>query len=190
MNNPLSRSARSLEDAFFFEQDQELLARRRELEQMETTRKALSDVSGITSRSVLDKLVDLGITPEILAMLAVVPLVEVAWADRHVHKDEKAAVLAAADKAGFAKGGADYALLEQWLTRRPPAKLMVAWEHYIGGLCENLDDSQRDQLSSDILSHARAVAEVAGGFLGLTSPVSAAEEKVLQRMERAFAPKA
>jgi hypothetical protein len=186
----MHRRANSLEDAFFFEQDRLLIERRRELERMETTRKSLSEVSGITSRPVLDKLVELEVTPQVLAMLAVVPLVEVAWADGHVHADERAAVLAAADKTGFAKGGVDYALLEQWLAQRPPANLLDAWEHYIAGLCEDLSDSQRDQLKADILSQARAVAEAAGGFLGLTSPVSAAEKKILARMEQAFAPKA
>lgn len=189
MKHLLSRRAKLMENAFYFEQDRELVARRHELQHMETTRKGLSEVSGISSRPVLDRLIELGVTPDVLAVLALVPLVEVAWACGHVRKEEKAAILAAADKVRFAKGSIDYAILEQWLTRRPPPKLVSAWEHYVAALCEELSESQREQMKKTLLSHARAVAEAAGGFLGLTSTISPEEQKALDRIERALTPK-
>jgi uncharacterized membrane protein YebE (DUF533 family) len=53
-------------------------------------------------------------TPELLATLVVVPLVEIAWADGHVHDNEKDAILSAADAIGVGKGSIDYDLLERY----------------------------------------------------------------------------
>jgi hypothetical protein len=49
----------------------------------------------------------------------------------------------------------------------------------------SLQGAARDQLKSSSLGRARAVAEAAGGFLGLGS-ISAAEKKMLDQLERAF----
>jgi tellurite resistance protein len=135
---------------------------------------------------VLDALVELDVAPDLVASLALVPLVEVAWADGHVDPRERDAILAGAVKTGVARKSVDYTLLEEWLKHRPPAKLMKAWTHYVEGLCEALDEAGRLALQHDLLDRARAVAEAAGGFLGLTSKVSAAEQDVLAKLERAF----
>ncbi len=55
--------------------------RLRELKQKEITREALAKASGISNQVILDKLLDLDIRPEIVGALAIIPLVEVAWAD-------------------------------------------------------------------------------------------------------------
>jgi hypothetical protein len=186
MSSPLRRSALGLENLFFLKKESILLEKQKELERMEHTRENLSRVSGIANRAVLQKLLELGVGPEELAMLAVIPLVEVAWADGEVQEEEREAVLAGAAKIGGGKGGMDYELLEGWLNRRPPPKLLDAWVHYIRGLCETLSETEKHELQETLIQRARAVAEAAGGFLGLTSKVSASEEAVLEKMEKAF----
>ena len=81
----------------------------------------------------------------------------------------------------------DYELLDVWLKHRPPKKLLHAWTHFIAGLCETMSETERSALKSELLSHARAVAESAGGILGLTSKISAHEQAVLDEMAAAFA---
>jgi hypothetical protein len=184
----LHRRAQQVEDLFFLEQDRRLIEELRKLKHMERSRKALADVSGIQDPAILDKLIELEISPELLATLAVAPLVEVAWADDQVHDDERKAILKAAEKNGIAAGSVDHILLEQWLTHRPSPRLLEAWAHYITGLCEKLTDEQREELRKDFVTRARSVADAAGGFLGLTSRISAAEEGVIARMEKAFGP--
>jgi uncharacterized tellurite resistance protein B-like protein len=176
-----------LEDLFFAKQDAMLIAERRRLEQMQRTQAVLAEVSGIRNREVLARLVELGVTPDLLATLAVVPLVEVAWADGEVHERETTAVLAAVEGAGIAKGSIDYALLEEWLQHRPPDALLEAWSNYVAGLCESLSDEQRQSLCQDLVERARRVAEATGGFLGLTARVSEREQAVLAQMTSAFA---
>lgn len=179
--------ARRLEQAFFLEQDRRLIEKQKELRRMERTRSALTAVSGIANPVVLDKLIEFEVTPELLATLAVVPLVEVAWADGHVHENEKAAILSAASAGGIAAGSTEYVLLEQWLTHRPAPRLLEAWIHYVRGLCEKLSAAEVEALRADMTARAHSVAEAAGGFLGLTSKVSSAEQVMLDKMAAAFA---
>ncbi|MEK7474313.1 MAG: hypothetical protein AAB152_01650 [Candidatus Coatesbacteria bacterium] len=182
----LGSYGKSLEDAFFLQQDSALIQRHREDLRRQRSAKELSDASGITNAAVLAKLVEMGITAELATSLSIIPLVEVAWADGNVDEKEKAAVLAGAAKCGLAKGRLDYEMLESWLSRRPPAALLEAWAHYVKGLCELLGDGERAGLRKDLLQRARTVAEASGGFLGLTSGISESEKKVLASLESSF----
>jgi hypothetical protein len=80
----------------------------------------------------------------------------------------------------------DYALLEEWLKQKPPAKMLEAWIVYIRGLCEVLTPAERNEIKSIFLARARAVAEAAGGFLGLTSRISGQEAAMLTKLASAF----
>lgn len=176
----------TLIDAFFFEHDQQLLKAFHERMERLDRRAQLSQVCGIHDEAVLDRLVELEITPEELAAMAVVPLVYVAWADRQVQEAERKAILAAAQAAGIEPREGRYPLLEHWLKKRPGAGLFEAWKHYIQGLCGRLKPEEVEQLKSDVMARALNVAEAAGGFLGLGNKVSAAELAALDELERAF----
>jgi tellurite resistance protein len=186
MNDHLGKRARKLEDLFFAQQDAILIAKHRELKERERTLQELSDVSGIKDRHVLEKLVALGIRPEVLATLAVVPLVEVAWADHKMNAEERRAILEGAKSAGVKRGAVDHALLEQWLEKQPPDELLEAWSHYIAGLVQILSPEERDSLRKELLDRARAVARASGKVLGIGSGISKAEQAVIERMEQAF----
>jgi hypothetical protein len=182
----LGNRARMLEDRFFLDQDRVLIEKHRELKKMEESRQALAAVSGITNQQVLQHLVELKVQAETLASLAVVPLVEVAWADGRIEADERAAIMRASAESGIAQGSPDHDLLERWLARRPEPELLEAWKRYTEGLCELLAPEERESLRAELIDRARRVAEAAGGFLGLTSKVSDAERRVLDSLEAAF----
>jgi uncharacterized tellurite resistance protein B-like protein len=182
----LGSRQRQLEEAFFIERDKELIARLREMRQMEETRQNLAKVSGISNEAVLNKLVSLNIRAETVASLAVIPLVEVAWADGQVDAKERAAILKAVEGSFAKESDIDHALLAQWLTHRPPAELMTAWTDYVKALCRQLTASERAALKKDIIDHATIVAKAAGSFLGLTSGVSKEEQAMLGKLGQAF----
>jgi hypothetical protein len=186
MDGFLAAKGRLLEDEFFAKQDDILIKKLRELEQMERTQKALAAVSGITNEAILKHLVELDIHPDLLATLALVPLVEVAWADGDVHEDERKAILAGSTRLGMGPTSVDYVLLEEWLQQKPPEKMLNAWIVYIRGLCEVLSSTERNEIRTLFLSRARQVAEASGGFLGLTSRISEKEEAMLKKLESAF----
>lgn len=181
----LEKQGKTLEDLFFIKQDKILKDKLGRLEKMKETKKALSEVSGITDEDVLQKLVDLNVRPEIVASLALVPLIEIAWADGKIHEKEKVAVLKAASQSFVAKDNPDFSLLQQWLERKPDAKLFTAWNHYIKGLCKELTRHQKDSLKNDFIGYARQIAEATGGFLGI-GKISNTEQEMLQNLETAF----
>jgi hypothetical protein len=192
LEDSLSRSEnqfrRNLEEAFFLAEDQKLVEKLTTMRRMEKTKEDLKKVSGIANESVLEKLVALGIRPETVASLSLVPLIEVAWADGQLDTEEKKAILLAATEAGFARESIDYELLKQWITHKPTARLLEAWTHYCAGLCEALTQKERISLKEEILAHARDVAKASGGLLGLGigSMISAAENAVLKKLEAVF----
>jgi hypothetical protein len=178
-------ASRALEDAFFFEQDKILVEKQRAIQKLAETKEALSTVSGITNDAVLARLVELDIKPETVAALACVPLIEVAWADGKIDPEEREAVLAHVDAHGIAPDSIEHDLLERWLTHRPDPSLLKAWQAYIRGLCERLTDEEQRALKEELLRSTTAIAQAAGGFLGI-GRVSKEEKEVLALLAASF----
>src|SRR3982074_829539 len=94
-DNPqiLGDRGKSLEDEFFRKENERAIERLRELKQRTTSRETPAKAIGITNKKTIDGLIGLGIRPEIVSALAIVPLVEVAWADGSLDAKERQAVL-------------------------------------------------------------------------------------------------
>ena len=174
---------RSLEDEFFRREDKRLMEQLAAVRAAEATREALSKASGITKPAVLDKLIELGIRPETVAALSIVPLVEVAWADGAIDAKERRAVL---ERAGVPHDSTAGALLATWLDRRPDPKLLIAWTHLVQAMSEQLGPDEVARLKTGLLERARAVAGATGGMLGVGSKISSAEAAMLAKLEAAF----
>jgi hypothetical protein len=183
---PLVSAARELEDSFFLKENQKLIEKRQALNKLKQTKEALSKVSGIHDDGILQKLIDLEIHPNTVASLAVVPLIEVAWADGEIDDKEREAVLQAANSDGIRRGDIEYELLENWLAHRPEPRLLAAWRHYIEGLCAVLTADERSALKRELLEYAASVARASGGLLGLGNRISKSEAAVLRTLEEAF----
>jgi hypothetical protein len=178
---------KALEEEFFAKQNQRLLRQLRETMAAKATHEALAAASGITDAAVLAQLAAVDLSSETMAALALVPLVEVAWADGTLDAKERSALLAAAEHAGLSQDSASYQLLEAWLRERPSPKLLAAWKAYVAGLSRTLDVHGKAALKQDLLGRARVIAEAAGGILGLGKRISSAEQAVLTELEHAFA---
>ena len=183
---PLKDRRKALENEFFRKENERLAAELRLKRMTEESKAAMSRVSGIEDEAVLDKLVELGIGAETLAAMTLVPLVEVAWADGKVDAKERDAILKGAEAQGIEPGSEAFALLQDWLQNRPPPRLLAAWREYIAALCEEMLPEDRKKLKREVLSRARAVAEAAGGFLGIGGRISREEEQVYGILETAF----
>lgn len=181
----LGERKRVLEEEFFRKRERALLERMRAEQARQTRRQALAEASGLTDDAVLDHLVELGIEPDTLLALRLVPLVEVAWADGHLDERERRAILEALAAAGLAPGSPARTLVEGWLTEPPPPALWEAWAAYTRALCARLAPGERQRLRTTVLDQARAVARAAGGFLGL-GRISPEEEERLRAIEQAF----
>ncbi len=171
--------ARALEEAFFAKENIRLLEQLRQQER----REALRAVVQIKDDEFLDRLMELGIGPETVLALTLVPLTVVAWADGRLEDPERDAVMKAAEERGISPGTPGHQLLETWLAHRPDEGLFETWKRYVRDIWETFTEEERLRMRETTLDWALAVAESAGGFLGLTSKVSASERAVIKELE-------
>jgi hypothetical protein len=179
--NSFEERRRALEEAFFQKQDVKLLESMRQQEALAE----LAAASGLADNAALQALVAAGVNASTLAALSLVPLVFVAWADRSMDDRERQAILAAANDAGIAKGGAAHGLIEKWLHQRPPAALFDAWVRSVEATTETLDADAAARLRTEVVDRATTVAAAAGGFLGIGT-VSAVEAETIAKIDQAF----
>lgn len=186
MNDALKQQGRALENQFFAQVDQQLLNKlKMELERL-PQRDALAEVSNIRNPQVLDKLLELGIDATAFAALTYVPLAAVAWADGSLDDAERNAILQAAEQHGAKEGSPSYLLLEKWLRRPPEPEVLQAWKDYVAELRKSADPAWFTSLKAEVIDQAEAIAEASGGILGLMQKVSAAEQRKLAELRKAF----
>ena len=182
----LADRKKALEESYFAKESARLAERLRAEREKTAAAEGLAQASGISDAELIEKLTEIGITPDTWAALSLLPLVEVAWADGEIDAKEQRAVLSGAEANGVSKGSPSYRLLESWLEARPDARFLEAWGETIVVLCAQLSESGRQALEAEIIGRARAVAQATGGILGLGSKVSSKEAAVLSQLEKAF----
>lgn len=129
--DPFSSRARALEDEFFYERDQQLLANlRNELEKLEEEHQ-LAHVSGIMDQKVLADMMHCGVTANSLLATRMIPMIAVAWADHVIRLEEREAILKAAEQDNILPGTAAYDLLLSWLVSKPRQEVFIAWKEYV-----------------------------------------------------------
>ncbi len=180
----LERFARSIEAAFY-KKDVASFRVALAAEEAEAAG-ALGRATGIDDPDLLARLAELGIRPETLAALTLIPLIETAWADGVMHAKERDAVLRGAATSGIAPASASYRLLELWTIERPAREIAEIWREFIAAIAKSLSARERDALRSKVIGRAWAVANAAGGFLDATPSVSAEEHAALDALDAAF----
>jgi tellurite resistance protein len=178
----LGERGNSLEESFFAKESEALRRWLRKAEETKTKKDSLSAASGITDDVVLEKLVALNIGSETLAALSLIPLVAVAWADGSIDHKERSIVLSRAEELGLGKQDVSYQLLEGWLAEQPAPALLASWKDYVGALSVTLSREAKEALKFRLLGRAGAIAEAAGGYLGIGQKVSSAEKAVLKEL--------
>lgn len=176
--NPLRERGRSLEDGHFRKLDEERLARCRDERRREAIRRELGAELEIEDAALLDRLIDLGVTPDTAAAFEALPLLEVAWADGDVDAEEGWKVLAAATAFGLELGRPAHAQLELWARRKPRNELFEAW-HFVALRRQFVERINRH--ARRVLEGAYEVAEATGGVLGFW-PVSRVERTAIERI--------
>lgn len=183
----MNTAARTLEDAFFAKENARLLAELRAEARKTERRQAMREVISVKDEALVDHLLELGLGPETVLAVTLVPLAVVAWADGSIQPQEREAILKAASDKGLKPGSLAWQMLESWLSKRPEPKLVEAWKRYVQSLWPSLTAKEHDEIRATGLDRARQVAEAAGGFLGLTSKISASEQAALDEMARLLA---
>ena len=179
--NPEERG-RALEDAFFRDENARLLESLRARQDRATQKAALAHTSGVSDDALLERLLAAGLRAETWLAFDLVPLVEVAWADREMTRAERTAVLSEAHAHGVAAGGAAALLLDHWLTERPPARLRRLWRDWAAAFGAQLSPADREAFFRETRARAEAVARASRFRLSLDRRISRAERDVLEQL--------
>lgn len=174
---------RDLEEDYFRRQDRELVERMRKQAADEASRKEMGEKTGITDPALLADLEALGYTSETVALLPVVPVLQVAWAEGGVSTKERAMVVDFARKRGIAEGSAADAQLQQWLNERPSNEVFEKATRLIGAMLAAGGAAVKDLNPDDLVAYCESIAAASGGIFGIGS-VSAEEKETLARIQR------
>ena len=182
-----NNAARKLEDEFFAKENARLLQQMRERAKQQERRAAMREVVRVNDDALIDHLIELGLEPETVLALQLVPLAAIAWADGQIEPRERDAVLKAAAAHGVTPESVAGRMLDSWLMQQPGVELVDAWKRQMRALWPSLSPKERDEIRGSALERARSVAEATGGFLGLTSRISPQEKAVLDELGQVLA---
>lgn len=183
-NDALQERGKELEEAFFRQMNQKLTDKLQAENKKKLDREAITALTGITSDELLEKLLTLNLGASTVAAFALLPVIEVAWADGTVDDREAKAVLEAAKQIGLA--GTAMEIVETWLKERPAKAVFETWQKYIAAINERLSAEEKALMKNELVGRARTVASASGGFLGMGSKVSKEEETVLLKISKSF----
>jgi len=177
----LSSRHRGHEERHFQRIERELIEKLRRHAEENAKRRTLSEETGVDDPTILNELLALGYTRETLALLHLVPLVHVAWADGHVSDREQELIENIALARGIAKDSSIGQQLQHWLARRPSDADFEKTMHVITAILQARPEDERAKTERDLLSFCTAVADASGGILGLRR-ISPGEKQLLARI--------
>lgn len=182
-NDGITDDVRKREEEYFRRKDRELIERMRQASEVAQTRKALEDETGIHDPEMLEELQQLGFTPQTIALLPLIPLLQVAWAEGGVSAAERKAIVDLARARGITAGGAADQQLTQWLDTRPSSGTFSKAARLIAAMVEHPSEGHADITAEDLLKYCQQIAHASGGLFGIGS-VSAEEQAAMEQIAR------
>jgi len=180
------RRGKAFEAEYFSRKEAELVDKLKDVFRKKVDKQSIIDATGVTDEQLLDRLVELNLSGELMAAFNIMPVVEIAWADGAVDEREVKAVLSAAEQLGILRGSKAYAMLETRLREGPVKEARKIWYYYAEALKKTLSPAELAQFRSDLLDVCWRVAEASGGLLNLVFTASANEKRVIEAVERAL----
>lgn len=159
--------SRRAEDAYFRRKEAELLHRAQEAERVAGERAGLARALGVPDAHACEPLYAHGLRASTAELVEWLPAVEVAWLDGADEAERHALrVHVTVDGRASAEG---LALLDGWLTQRPPEELFVAGRLALKARLGALDADAREAAVGRIVAICEAIGRAAGGYFGLGS---------------------
>ena len=178
------------EEEYFRKKDQELIEKQQQRKRDLAILRQIAERAGVADDDLLRDLQELGYTPETVALIPLVPLLQMAWAEGSVSERERDLIIEAARARGVEKDSAADGQLAAWLANRPSDALFETTLRAISAVLQAQSAEERDATQRDLVSRLTAIASASGGILGF-GKVSPQEQQVLarvsQEIERAHA---
>ncbi len=183
--NPLAERGRSLENEYFRKKDQELIERIRRERAAQEARQQLSATSGLQDPALIDELEALGFTTDTVALLPLVPLIQVAWAEGGVTAAERALVVKLARARGIGEGSAADQTLDGWLANRPSPDVFARATRLLGAMLQS-PQTDAPMTAADLVKYCEEIAASSGGVFGINK-ISGEERALLAAIASALA---
>jgi hypothetical protein len=168
------------EEDYFRKKERELIEKMRRRREAETERQQMAEALGVGDDEVLRDLQEMGYTRELVPLLHLVPLVQVAWAEGNVSQRERELILQAARSHGVEPGSLPDQKLDEWLDQRPSGEFFERTLRVLGALLQALPPEQREASRKNLISYSTNVAAASGGILGLGNKISNEERALLE----------
>jgi len=126
----------------------------------------LAEATGTNNDSVLSELQSLGYSCETVRLIYFIPLVQVAWAEDNVTRNERKIILALARFNGISEGSRAYEKLVEMLDYRPSAEYFERTLQVLNALLRKLGPEQRFIDPNDLLTLCTTVAEASNVSVG------------------------
>lgn len=174
---------KAMETDYFRKEEARLLEKMRQKAKLDEIAEALRDKLQVDNPDLLAAVRELGINADNAAAFLVAPLVQVAWAEGKVRKDEQEAVLKIAHERGIEEGSPADQQLREWMANRPADELFDASIKTIKTAFAVLPPRERHERIERLVDACRTVAEASGTEiahqLGLGTGVSKSEASLL-----------
>ncbi len=172
---------RTLENAFFFRMDQELIAELQRSMGIEEKLQAFQNATGIRNRHQLLGLIDAGFEVSTLTAFTWLPLVFVAWADGNLDNKEKETILAALVGKGISPKTAAMLTQHEWFSKPPDDELWDLWQQFAFETLNRQPTTLRNELMDEMVTLCHLVANASGDGLE-ASNISQQEWRVIDRV--------
>jgi hypothetical protein len=177
-DDALHERGRAIEEEYFRRKDRELIERIRQKAAAEASQHALGVLTGVNDPEVLHELHALGFTPDTVALLPLMPVLQIAWAEGGVTPVERHLIEKLANARGIAPGGPADAQLMDWLANKPTPEVFAGAARLIRALLESGSDVLSNLSAEDLVAQCEQVAAASGGIFGL-GRISAEERELL-----------
>ena len=182
----IQERGRSLEDDYFRKKDRELIEKIQRAAEADRARADIGRAAGLTDPALAGELQALGFTAETVALLPLVPVLQMAWAEGGITAAERGLLVNLARSRGIAEGSAADAQLTAWMTNPPGEEVFAGAGRLIRAM---LDSGASPGLNADdLVAHCESIASASGGVFGI-GRISGEERKLLASIAEALASK-
>jgi tellurite resistance protein len=186
VSDAFERRRRTFEAEYFSRKEAHLVNKLKQIFDKKIDKESVRKATGIKNERLLDNLVALNFSGDLMAAFNLLPLVEVAWADGAVDEREVRALMTALEQQGILPGTPAYARLEFSIKHGPDPEAKKLWYLYAEELKNTLSPKELAEFRQDILDTARTIANVSGGLLNIAFTISPNEQRVLDAVEKAL----
>ena len=182
--NPLADIGSAHEDEFFRKENKALLEKMQQKKSASETSEAITHQTGAVAEDLATMLSTKGIQADMLPVLHLVPLLQVAWADGEIQDEERLLLEKAAAERGVTDGHPAYAKFQEWLTKPPSEQVYEGALTFIRLVLASQGSEEAQQTKENLENLTKTVAEATGGLFGLFANTSSDEASVLASISK------